>query len=51
MPVGVAYGIWTAIGVCLVALLTRVIWSDPLTRRMIVGIAVIAVGVLLVEAG
>ena len=51
MPVGIAYGIWTAIGVCLVALLNRVIWADPLTRRMMLGIAVIAVGVLLVEVG
>ena len=51
MPVGVAYGIWTATGIALVALLARVIWKDPLTKRMLLGIAIIAIGVLLVEIG
>lgn len=51
MPVGVAYGVWTATGIALVALLARAIWSDPLTARMIAGIAIIAVGVVLVETG
>lgn len=51
MPVGVAYGIWTAIGIVLVALLARVIWDDPLTRRMLLGIGFIIIGVMLVELG
>lgn len=51
MPVGVAYGIWAAIGIVAVAVLARVIWGDPLTRRMLAGIAVVAIGVLLVEIG
>lgn len=51
MAVGVAYGIWTAVGIALVALLARAIWKDPLTRRMIAGIVVIAAGVILVEIG
>lgn len=51
MKVGVAYGIWSALGIALVALLARVIWNDPLTNRMVLGIVVIAVGVLLVELG
>lgn len=51
MPVGVAYGIWVAVGIALVALLARAIWRDPLTPRMLAGIAIIAVGVLLVETG
>ena len=51
MPVGVAYGIWTAVGVALIAVLARAIWQEPLTRRMLVGIALIAVGVVLVEMG
>lgn len=50
-PVGVAYGLWTAIGIAAVALLARGIWRDPLTPRMIAGIAVIIVGVFLVEIG
>ncbi|QDQ96036.1 DMT family transporter [Tomitella fengzijianii] len=51
MSIGVAYGIWTAAGIAMVALLARAIWGDPLTRRMLVGIGVIAAGVVLVEAG
>lgn len=51
MPVAVAYGIWTAVGIALVALIAHVLWRDPLTRRMSTGIAVIAAGVVLIEAG
>lgn len=49
MPVGVAYGLWTAIGIVLIAVLARTIWKEPLTRRMLAGIALIILGVLLVE--
>lgn len=28
MPVGIAYGIWSAIGVALIALLARIIWKE-----------------------
>lgn len=48
-PVGVAYGLWTAIGIVLIAVFARVLWKDPLTRRMLAGIALIIVGVLLIE--
>lgn len=51
MPIGVAYGIWTAAGIALIALLARAIWREPLTKRMLAGIAVIAVGVVLIELG
>lgn len=51
MPLGVAYGIWTAAGVALAALLSRVLFREPLTPLMGVGIALIAGGVLLVELG
>lgn len=51
MAVGVAYGVWTAAGIALVALLARKIWSDPLTGRMVIGIGVVTIGVVLVEMG
>ena len=51
MPVGVAYGIWTAIGIALIALLARAIWKDPLTKRMVLGIVLIIAGVALVDLG
>ncbi|AHC25985.1 MULTISPECIES: DMT family transporter [Mycobacteriaceae] len=49
MPVGVAYGIWTACGVALVAVAARVLFRDPLTWRMVAGIALIIAGVLTIE--
>jgi small multidrug resistance pump len=51
IAVGVAYGIWSATGIALAALLARVFFREPLTRVMLAGIALIAVGVLLVELG
>ena len=51
MPVGVAYGIWTAIGIVLVALFARGIWKDPVTNRMMVGMVLIIAGVFLIELG
>ncbi|BBY76927.1 DMT family transporter [Mycolicibacterium parafortuitum] len=51
IPLGVAYGIWAAAGVALTAVMSRVLFGEPLTRTMLGGIALIAVGVLLVELG
>lgn len=50
VPVGIAYGVWTACGVALVAVLGRFLFSEPLTGMMVSGIALIAVGVLVIEA-
>lgn len=49
--VGVAYGIWAAAGVALTAVLAAVIFGDPLTVVMGVGIALVIGGVLCVELG
>lgn len=51
MPLGVAYGIWTAIGVALVAIAGRVLFQERFTWVMALGIALIAGGVFLVETG
>lgn len=51
MPVGVAYGVWTACGVALVAVAARLLFSDPLTWTMGAGIALIVAGVLTIEMG
>ncbi len=51
MPVGVAYGIWSASGVVLTAVLAAIVFSDPLTFRIGLGIAAVIGGVLLVELG
>jgi small multidrug resistance pump len=49
MPVGIAYGIWTACGVALVAVLARFLFAEPLTWIMVLGIALIVAGVLTIE--
>lgn len=49
MPVGVAYGVWTACGVALVAIIARFVFSEPLTWVMGAGIALIVAGVLTIE--
>ena len=51
MPLGMAYGIWTAVGVAATAILSRLLWGEPLTWLMGAGIALIIGGVLLIEMG
>ena len=51
IAVGVAYGIWSATGIALTAVIARIAFNDPLTRTMAAGIALIATGVLMVELG
>lgn len=51
VPVGVAYGIWGAIGVALSAGLAALIFHEPLTPLMMLGISIIIVGVLCIEFG
>jgi small multidrug resistance pump len=49
MPIGIAYGVWTACGVALVAVIARYVFKDPLTLKMIAGIGFIVAGVLVIE--
>jgi len=51
MPLGVAYGIWGALGVALAAVLSMVLFGESITVLVAVGIALIMAGVLLVEVG
>ncbi len=46
MPVGIAYGVWSACGVALVAVLARALFAEPLTPVMVAGIGLIIAGVL-----
>lgn len=51
MGLGLAYGIWTAAGVALTAVASRLLFREPLTFVMACGITLIAGGVLLLELG
>jgi len=49
MPVGIAYGVWSACGVALIAVIARLVFAEPLTPLMVAGIALIIAGVLTIE--
>ena len=51
VPVGVAYGIWGALGTAGTAVLAAAIFGDPFTWPIVVAIGLIIAGVLLVELG
>lgn len=51
MPLGVAYGIWAALGVGCTALLSAALFGEPLTMVMGVGLMLIIGGILLVDLG
>jgi Membrane transporters of cations and cationic drugs len=47
---GVAFGIWAALGVALTAVASRILFKEPLNWAMATGVAPIMGGVLFVEA-
>ncbi|MFB2580549.1 multidrug efflux SMR transporter [Herbiconiux sp. P15] len=51
MPLGVAYGVWGALGVALTAGFAALLFGETLTPVMLVGIAMVMAGVLAVEIG
>ncbi|MFW5417225.1 multidrug efflux SMR transporter [Nocardiopsis sp. CNT-189] len=51
MPVGVAYGIWAAAGVSLVAIIGAVFLGESLSWIQVGGIALVIAGVMALETG
>ena len=51
LALGVAYGIWGALGVALTAIMSFVVFGEPLTVVMGIGLVLIILGVLVVELG
>lgn len=51
MPLGVAYGVWAAAGVALVALIGAVFLGEGLSGVQIAGLVLVAGGVLALELG
>jgi small multidrug resistance pump len=51
MPLGVAYGVWAALGVTLVALIGATFLGEPLTWAQVGGIVLVVGGVLALELG
>ena len=50
-PVGVAYGVWAALGVVLTALGAAVVFGERLSPAVLAGIGLVVAGVLCVEIG
>ncbi|MEU8631151.1 SMR family transporter [Amycolatopsis sp. NPDC048633] len=51
LAVGVAYAIWAAAGVALVAIIGVVFLKEPINAAMIAGLALVIGGVVLIELG
>lgn len=50
-PIGVVYGIWAAAGVALTAVIASLMFGEPFTFLIGLGIAIVVGGVVLVETG
>ncbi|MFY0409350.1 DMT family transporter [Solicola sp. PLA-1-18] len=51
MALGVAYGIWGALGVAATATLSSLVFGEALTGVMVLGMGLVIAGVLVVELG
>lgn len=51
MEIGVAYGIWAALGITLLALIGALFFKEPLSLVQVIGIVLIIGGVLALELG
>ncbi|WP_433284849.1 DMT family transporter [Pseudonocardia sp. CA-142604] len=51
MGIGVAYGVWAAVGVALVAIIGAVFLGESMTWVQVAGIALVIAGVLALELG
>jgi small multidrug resistance pump len=51
MPLGVAYGVWSALGVAATAVLSALLFDEAFTGVMVLGLVLIVGGVVLVENG
>lgn len=51
VPIGVVYGIWAAAGVALTAILGTVLFAEPFTPLIGLGIATVIAGIVLIETG
>lgn len=50
LPLGVAYGVWSGLGVTAITIIGAIIWDEPLNAVVIFGIALIIIGVVLLES-
>jgi small multidrug resistance pump len=51
LPVGVAYAIWSALGVALVAVIGAAFLREPLSWLQVAGLVLVVLGVVAVQSG
>ncbi|TBN56271.1 multidrug efflux SMR transporter [Glaciihabitans arcticus] len=51
IPLGIAYAIWAGIGVVLVALISWIVFHEPLSLIQVGGIVLVVAGVTMLELG
>ncbi|MCC0807222.1 multidrug efflux SMR transporter [Methylobacterium sp. W2] len=51
LPIGIVYAIWAGVGMVGAALGGALLFQEPITLPMMIGIAVIAVGVTILASG
>lgn len=49
LPLGVAYGIWSGVGVAATAIIGVLLFGDPMNATIVAGVALIIVGVVFLE--
>ena len=49
MPIGIAYALWSGIGITLTVLLGKIIWNESLDWARITGIILIITGILVIN--
>ena len=49
MPIGIAYALWSGIGITLTVILGKIIWNDSLDWARVTGIILIITGILIIN--
>ena len=49
MPIGIAYALWSGIGITLTVILGKIIWNDSLDWARVTGIILIIIGILVIN--
>ena len=49
MPIGIAYALWSGIGITLTVILGEIIWNDSLDWARVTGIILIIIGILIIN--
>jgi len=49
MPIGIAYALWSGIGITLTVIAGKMIWHEPLDWARVTGIGLILLGILVIN--